>query len=92
MNYNNRLAEIMMRKEDKTYRGTAQAVRESNIDVYDFYQKHGRVPRLSAPNANLFVMKKSLDQLEKELNDENLNQKSDLSSLLLARILSDNLI
>ena len=93
MNYNERLAEIMMRKDDKTYRETAQAIIESKIDIYDFYQKHERVPKLSNPNANLFVMRKSLELLEKELSKRGLNEKNtDLSSLMLAEIISNNLI
>ncbi|MBI2507506.1 hypothetical protein HYV89_00985 [Candidatus Woesearchaeota archaeon] len=87
MRYNERLAEIMMRKDDKTYRETARAVIESKIDVYNFYQKYGRVPKLSDPNANLFVMRRSLEQLEKELNEgsEEKNERSGgLTSLILA--------
>ena len=91
MNYNERLVEIMMRKDDKMYRETAQVVRKLKIDVYDFYQKYGMIPKELRfhPNVNTSVMKKSLEQLEKELSD---GGKIDLSSLLLTQIISNNLV
>ncbi len=93
-NYNERLAEIMMGKDDKTYRETAEAIRRSDIDIYGYYQEHKkRIPRLFDPNVNINAMKKGLKQLEKELSDKGLNEKKiDLSSLMLAGIISDNLV
>lgn len=85
MNYNERLAEIIGSKDDRIYRETAEAIRKSNFDFYDYYSKYKRVPRLS--NVNRYVAEKGIKQLQKELNEKN---KGDLSSLMLAETISSN--
>ena len=80
-----------MRKDDPIYKETANAVRESKIDVYDLYQKNGRVPKLA--NTNFVVMRRSLEQLENELTDKDPRKGKDIStSLMLAELISNNLV
>lgn len=79
MNYNERLADIISRTDDDTYRMTAETIRESKVDFVDHYQKHNkRVPLISGVNTN--VVKKAIEQLLKE---ENANKKKNLTSLVL---------
>ena len=79
MSYNERLADIISRTDDDTYRMTAETIRESKVDFVDHYQKHNkRVPLISGVNTN--VVKKAIEQLLKE---ENANKKKNLTSLVL---------
>jgi len=78
MNYNERLADIISRTDDDTYRMTAETIRESKVDFVDHYQKHNkRVPLISGVNIN--VIKRAIGQLLKE---ENANNEKNLTSMI----------
>ena len=78
MNYNERLADIINRTNDDTYRMTAETIRESKVDFVDHYQKHNkRVPLISGVNIN--VIKRAIGQLLKE---ENANNEKNLTSMI----------
>ena len=93
-NYNERLAEIIGGKNDRIYRETAEAIRRSRVDIYAFYQEHNKeVPKLLDPDANINAIRKGLEELEKELSDKGLKlERTDLSPLMLAGIISSNLV
>ncbi|MBS3151718.1 hypothetical protein J4443_05045 [Candidatus Woesearchaeota archaeon] len=76
-NYNERLAELIGKMEDRIYRQTAEAIRVSSLDVYSYYLKYGTVPILN--DVNLHAARRGIEQLQRELDEK--NKESNLTSL-----------
>ena len=79
-NYNERLAEILDKVDDRTYKQTAAAIREHShiVNFYNHYLTHERkIPMFRG--INVVAVRKGIEQLERELNEE--ENKVSLTSL-----------